>query len=43
MFVSMFSLDGDGKQEARCGSFYYINVQRITNMKILVNVRIASY
>ena len=42
MFVSVFGFDGDGKREARCGSFYNLNIECITNMKILVNVRIAS-
>jgi len=38
MFVSMFGFDGDGKREARAGSFYYLNIQCITNLKILVNI-----
>ena len=41
MFVSVFGFDGDGKRKARVGSFYYLNVQCITNMKILVNVCIT--
>ena len=42
MLVSVFGFDGDGKREAKAGSFYYLNVQCITNMKILVNVCITS-
>ena len=41
MLVSVFGFDGDGKWEARASSFYYLNLQCITNMKILVNSRIA--
>ena len=43
MLVSMFGFDGDGRQEARTGSFYYLNVRCITNMKIIVNVCIHYY
>jgi len=42
MLVFVFGFDGDGKWEARVDSFYYLNVQCITNMKILVNVRITN-